>query len=237
MLEPKIRLVVDGLHFNTEGYTQVENILTSRYGKMSEAVNTHVQAIMTLQIVHGSNPISIHEFYEKLLTHVQSLETMGKLITIEKYVRNTLDSIPQIRSNLVRLDGEWQQWDFPKLIDALRQWVERNPVTEIGKEKPPIRRDKNFNTRQQNTTDRKCVLCDGTGHRINDCTGVKDPVKRRHIVSSKKLCFNCLKYGHCAADCPSPTCFKCNRKHHKHCLSTTNYKEAPTTEIKRQKKR
>ena len=24
----------------------------------------------------------------------------------------------------------------------------------------------------------------------------------------------CLQYGHCAADCPSHTCFKCNRKHY-----------------------
>ena len=78
-------------------------------------------------------------------------------------MRNTLDKLPQIRSDLVRLDGECQQWDFSKLIDALRQWVETNPVTETGKEKPPTRRDKNFNTRQQNTTNRKCVFCDGTG--------------------------------------------------------------------------
>ena len=129
-------------------------------------------------------------------------------------MRNTLDKLPQIRSDLVRLDGEWQQWHFPKLIDALRQSVERNPVAETGKEKPSILRDKNFSPRQQNATNQKCVFCDGTGHKINDCTGVKDPIKRRQIVSSKKLCFNCLKYGHRTADCPSHTCFKCNRKHH-----------------------
>ena len=90
----------------------------------------------------------------------------------------------------------------------------RNPVTETGKEKPPIRRDKNFNTRQQNATDRKCVFCDGTGHRLNDCSEAKDPVKRRQIVSSKKLCFNCLKYVHHTAGFPGRFCFKCNRKHH-----------------------
>ena len=44
---------------------------------MSEVVNAHVQAIMALPIVHGSNPIHIHKFYEKLLMHMQSLEAMG----------------------------------------------------------------------------------------------------------------------------------------------------------------
>ena len=23
---------------------------------------------------------------------------------------------------------DWQEWDFPSLVEALRQWVERNPV-------------------------------------------------------------------------------------------------------------
>ena len=161
--------------FNTDGYTSIKNILTLRYGKIIEFVNAHVQATMTFPIVHDSNPICIYEIYEKLLTHVQSLETVRKLNTIKVYVRNTLDKLPQIRSDLVRLDDEWQQWYFPKLTNALRQWVLRNPVTETGKEKSPIRREKNFNTRQQNATNRKCVFSDGTGCRVNDCTEVKDP--------------------------------------------------------------
>ena len=33
-------------------------------------------------------------------------------------------------------------------------------------------------------------------------------------MSSKKLCFNCLKYGHRAVDFSSRTCFKYKRKHH-----------------------
>ena len=184
MLEPKVHLLVDGLPFNTEGYTQAKNILITWYGKVSEVVNKHTQAIVTLPIVHGSNSIRIHEFYEKLLKHVQSLGTTEIPDTIERYVRNTLDKLPQIQSDLVRLHGEWQQCEFLKLIDALREWVKRNPVTETGKEKPPNWRDKNFNTREQNETNWKCVFCEGSGNRINDCTDVKDPLKRRQIVSS-----------------------------------------------------
>ena len=136
-------------------------------------------------------------------------------------MKNILDKLPQIRSDLVRPDGEWQQWDFPKLIDALRQWVERSLVAETRKDKPPIRRDKNFSTRQQNATNWKCVFCDGTGHKINDCTLVKDPVKRRQIVGPKKLSFNYLKCCHRAAYCPNRTCFKCNWKHHTSlCINT-----------------
>ena len=146
----------------------------------------HVQALLS---AHGSNTIRIYEIYEKLLRPVHSLERIGKLNTIEWYVRNTLEKVPEIRSDLARLDSEWQQCE------------------------PSIGRDKNFNTLQQNATNRKCVLCDLTRHRINDCTEVKDPVRRRQIVSSKKLNFNCLKYGHRTADYLSSTCFKSNQKH------------------------
>ena len=64
-----------------------KNILTSRKVKVSEVVNTHVQAIIALEIVYGSNTQRIHEFYEKLLTQV---ETMGKLNIIDhRRVRET----------------------------------------------------------------------------------------------------------------------------------------------------
>ena len=144
--------------FNKESHTQAKNILSSRYGKVSEVVNAHVQATMVLPIVSGSNLISIHKFYEQLLKHIQSLETMRNLNTIEGYVRKKLDKLLQIQSNWGGLHGECQQWDFPKVIDTLRQWVEGNPVTQTGKENPTFRRDKNFETRQQNATKWKCVF-------------------------------------------------------------------------------
>ena len=85
---------------------------------------------MTITIVYGGNPTCVLELYQKLLKHVQWLETMKKLNTIKWYMRNTLNKLPQIRSALLRLDGDWQQQDFPKLKDALRQWVERAVITD-----------------------------------------------------------------------------------------------------------
>ena len=108
-------------------------------------------------------------------------------------------------------------------------------MTETGKEKPPIRRDKNFNTRQQNATNRKCVFCNGTGHRLNDCTDVEDPIKRRQIMSSKKLCFSNMVIAQLIAQATSALNVTGSAIHH--CVSTTNYKTTPAKEIKRQKKR
>ena len=83
MLKPKIRALVDGLPFTTEGYERAKNILKSKYGKESEVVNAHIQSLISLPTIASSNPYKINEFYEKLVTHVQVLDTMGKLREIK----------------------------------------------------------------------------------------------------------------------------------------------------------
>ena len=102
--EQKAHVPVDRLHFNTEGYTWAKNILTSWYSNVSEVVNALVKTIVTLLIGHGSHPIHIHKFYEKLLAHVKSLEKWENLI--QRVCGNTLDKLLQNRSYLVRSVGE-----------------------------------------------------------------------------------------------------------------------------------
>ena len=59
-------------------------------------VSAFDKAITTLPILHGGNSTCVLEFYEKLLTHVQSLKIMEKLNAIKRYVRNMLNKLPQI---------------------------------------------------------------------------------------------------------------------------------------------
>ena len=44
-------------------------------------------------------------------------------------MRATLDKLPDIRADLVRLDDDWQEWGFPELIESLRKWWNRNPIS------------------------------------------------------------------------------------------------------------
>ena len=76
------------------------------------------------------------------MSSVQALETMKKLNETKGYVRNTLDKLPGIRADLVRLDDSWQDWGFCELVEALRKWTERNPKI-IASEKNPKRENKN----------------------------------------------------------------------------------------------
>ena len=219
LLDPKVRVCVDGLPFTTEGYERAKNILKSKYGKDSEVINSYVQNIIGLPTIPGSQSHKIHAFYETLLTSVQSLETLGKLTEVSGYVRMTLDKLEGIRSDLVRTDDDWQNWKFPELIEALRKWTERNPLKrdqELDRSNQRwSNRSKNFQTRLQEHKSRSCVYCDDPSHRSTDCKKVVSVGDRRKILGEKQRCFNCTGARHKAADCRSQTvCLRCKKKHH-----------------------
>ena len=116
-LVPKLRALIDGLPFTPEGYARAKSILLAKFGKPSETAAAHIQCITSLPVVSNSNPNKIHKFYEKLIVSVRALDAMHKLKDIKGYVRLTLNKLPLIRTDLVRLDDEWKEWDFPKLLE------------------------------------------------------------------------------------------------------------------------
>ena len=126
-LHPNVRSSIDSLPFSSKVYERAKNILQSKYGKSSEVINTHVQEIMGLPVVNETNPKIIHEFYSKLVTHVQALETMGKRNMINGYVRTVLDCLLGIRSDIVRHANNWQEWEFPQFVTPLEKWTQKKP--------------------------------------------------------------------------------------------------------------
>ena len=63
------------------------------------------------------------------MTSFQSLHAMRKLKEINGYVRTTIDKLPRIRADLVRIDSDMHSWDFGQFAEQLRQWTERNPIS------------------------------------------------------------------------------------------------------------
>jgi len=220
LLEPKIRGLVDGLPFNSEGYERAKNILKTRFGKTSEIINAYVTELMSLPVIHGSNAGKIYEFYEKLLANVQALETLGKLGDVKGYVRMTLDKLEGIRGDLVRLDDNWQEWAFPQLIEALRKWTERNPPKleeKLSQTQPDkFKKARSFHAKQETTVAaRTCSYCESAEHKSLNCDKITTPSDRKQHLAQKQLCFNCTRPNHKASECRSQaTCQNCRRKHH-----------------------
>ena len=188
MIEPTVRTLVNGLPFNTEGYERAKNILETTFGQISEIVNAHVLNIMELPRISGSPPRKVLDFYETLLVNIQPLETMGRLKEINGYVRMTLDKLPGIRSDLVRMDDDWQEWDFPRFAEAIRKWTLRNPVSDEKRpfvynqqqqqHHTPWKKDKSFTAKGSYFN---CVFCGKEDHKAVNCVNVRGFRKERKL--------------------------------------------------------
>ena len=66
---------------------------------------------------------------------MQALDKRNKLIDIKWCMKLTLHKLRGIKTDLVRLDDEWQKWNFPKLAESLRKRTDRNPKTIHNSEK------------------------------------------------------------------------------------------------------
>ena len=218
LVAPKVRTIIDKLPPDAQGYKKAKTMLEERFGDVSEVVNAHLQQIMGLPVIHGTSKYKIHEFYDQLLSHVQALDTLGKLGQVSGNVRMVLDKLDGIRADLTRTDAGWKKWSFQDLLEAIRQWVDRNPLQindRDGRSFPSEnKRERNFNTRDHSKP-RPCIYCDKADHKATDCEQVKTTEDRRKILSQKKLCFNCTGEKHRANDCRSKlSCRICQKKHH-----------------------
>ena len=75
---------------------------------------------MDLPVITRANPRKISEFSERLSYCVQALETTSKLNQVNGNVPMTLDKLPAIRGDIVRMDPDWENWNFSQLSEAVQ---------------------------------------------------------------------------------------------------------------------
>ena len=129
LLEPKARVDIDGLPLNTEGYEKAKNIIKEEYGKASKVVNAYVNNILQRLTVASADQKKVNSFY-KTLINVQSPETLGKIERVNGMTISVLDKLTGIKADLVRGEENWQDWDLPRLAQALKKWRDVKQATE-----------------------------------------------------------------------------------------------------------
>ena len=110
-------------------------------------------------------------------------------------MRFNLDKLTGIRVDLVRLEDEWQKWDFHKLIESLRKWTDRNPKTIHNSEKhEKYKRENVFQTKEQESKNREsnpktraCIYWEKLGHKASECESVSSIEERGLILARQKL--------------------------------------------------
>ena len=159
MVNHRVRDIIANLKPGKVGLETAWERLKKEYGQSNALVNTHIDGIVNLPTIKGVSYEKIQEFYDKLTKNYDALLTIDEGSMLRGFVMTTLNKLPNVKSDLVRLDDDWESWGMPQLIDNLQKWLKRNKTEEIGK--PVEKREKHWyagETRERHT--RKCIYCD-----------------------------------------------------------------------------
>ncbi|XP_067041060.1 troponin I-like [Acropora muricata] len=125
MVSPKVRDSIANLKPGEMGYKAAWERLQSEYGQTKLVINAHVNEIVHLPVVRGTNYAKIQEFYEKVSKNFDALLTLGEAEMLRGFVMITLNKLPHVKPDLVRTDDNWESWDMEAFIDGLKKWLKR----------------------------------------------------------------------------------------------------------------
>ena len=83
-------------------------------------MNAHVEEIVNLPIVKGSNYLKVQEFYETMSQNHDTLLTIGEADILHRVVMSTLNKLSQVRPNIVRTNDNWKHYNMETLINNLQ---------------------------------------------------------------------------------------------------------------------
>ena len=214
MVSPKVRDKIANLKPGAMGYKIAWERLEKEFGQTKRVINAHMQQIINIPTVRGSNYIKMQEFYETVSKNHDVLLTLGEANMLRGFVMATLDKLPQVKPDLVRTDEDWENWDMGDLIDALQKWLRRNATEDRSGD--CRKSERHWFTPTGNSRERGnpvCIFCEGN-HWGDGCQLVNTLEERRKVFHEKRLCYNCGRPGHREKQCRSRGCFKCKGKHH-----------------------
>ena len=139
MVSPKVRESIGNLKPGEMGYKVVWERLESEHGQNKLVINAHMDEIVNLPMVRGTNYAKIQEFYKKVSKNFDALLTLVEAHMLQGFVMSTLNKLPHVKPDLVRTDDNWEDWGMEKFIDGLKKWLKRHKTEErLGDfHKPP----------------------------------------------------------------------------------------------------
>lgn len=210
-------------------FTQVWKQLRDQFENQRVIVDNHIDGLIQLKPMTKGNYKDLLELTKSCERHVAALEYQGLIvdklsgIIITKLLTSRLDDhtlqlwerkqkhgeLPKYEDTMLFLKGECQILE--RFQNSRHPTVPKEPQFKHFK---PV--NQKVHTVTSSNSDIHCKVCDES-HRHFECPSfVKMSVPERITkVKQLRICFNCLRPGHCAKDCSSKrNCSKCHKRHH-----------------------
>ena len=168
----------------TVGYETGWDRLKKEYGQTKVVLKAHIDEIINLFPVNGSNYFRVQEFYEKLNRNYDALQILAEGQNLQVFMMTMLNKLPHVKPDLLRVDENWEEWSKEDLIDALQKWLRRSHVenskcekrlfTEKGDKQKPYC----LFCRKQDHWSVKCTIHDYS----NSIGGQEEIVRRSQFV-------------------------------------------------------
>jgi hypothetical protein len=87
---------------------------------------------------------------------------MGEISMLNRLVVSTLNKLPNLKPDSVRMDDSWEDWDMKQFILAIQVWLKRNKIVDTPN-KEGKKRDPHWYTQQRENEPRRnspvCLFC------------------------------------------------------------------------------
>lgn len=198
--------------------------LEKRFENKKIIVNIHVKALLEFETISHESSKELRNLVDAINKNIRALKNLG-------FERNDLSDILLTTIILNKLDKETRKQfelsmnnsEVPKFEDLITYLEKRSQTLESVNKyypvKPKVVHENKSKTLllNSNSLEKKCLVCENGFHSIYKCYKFRNMSanERFNVVKRNKLCLNCLKGNHLAAECKSTIfCATCSRKHH-----------------------
>ncbi|XP_024885139.1 uncharacterized protein LOC112463171, partial [Temnothorax curvispinosus] len=226
--------VIQALESSAANYEIAWTLLKKRFEDKTAIASRHLQLLLDIPVIQKESGGQLRKTLDSMLRHIRAIEQLGA---------NTWDAvvIHLLTSKLDSMTRrEWRAHAKERenlTVGTLTDFLEdRCLILEPENIKPETNKTQSAarsegrassqpnkatqsnsfaNTSDEKQASRKCAYCKEESHLIYSCHKFRDlgVPKRQSVVNELKLCRNCLRSNHIAANCMSTHCRKCEGKH------------------------
>ncbi|XP_055644423.1 uncharacterized protein LOC129780320 [Toxorhynchites rutilus septentrionalis] len=218
--------LIDAKTISDGNYEYAWKILEERYADKRRLIDRHLEGILEVKRMVNENHIELQGIIEKFDSHIENLKHLGQELTgvseslVVFLISRALDGNTRKLWESTMKKGELPTYhrtiiflkEHASVLERCRKSTTHSEPQRATVKSSSLRANAATSTLPTNS----CEFC-SSKHYSFQCPEFNGlPVKQRHEkVKQQNVCFNCLRSGHRATNCPSKkTCSKCQRKHH-----------------------